>query len=142
MNWLHKIICEFEFCFIVYISLSAWSQNIDSWVYLVIQRQFNCIPSFLSLLDNIKSNGSILKDNTILGWITTEPSYEKKLLLSVSSTLVLGGAIDITEAFILIFGVGPILSTMGANSVSALEILSTLCLTICSIVWNDLTFLV
>ena len=55
-----------DFFFIVYISLLAWSQNLDSWVYLVIQRHFNCIPSFLSLLDSIKSNGITLKANTIL----------------------------------------------------------------------------
>lgn len=46
---------------------------------------------------------------------------EKKLLPSVSSALVLGGAIGIIEAFILILGAGPILSTMGVNSDSPMK---------------------
>lgn len=46
---------------------------------------------------------------------------EKRLLPSVSSALVLGGAIGIIEAFILILGADPILRTMGVNSESPMK---------------------
>ncbi|GLJ22027.1 hypothetical protein SUGI_0412690 [Cryptomeria japonica] len=68
-----------------------------------------------------ESKGNTAKVNMTLGSTVTESSIEKRVLPSVSSALVIGGALGILQAFILILGANPILNIMGVSAESPMQ---------------------
>ncbi|KAH9301977.1 hypothetical protein KI387_013560, partial [Taxus chinensis] len=68
---------------------------------------------------NLKSDTS--RDNTTLDSTITESSIEKRLLPSVSSALVIGGALGILQAILMILGAKPILNIMGVHAESPMR---------------------
>ncbi|KAH9301912.1 hypothetical protein KI387_013495, partial [Taxus chinensis] len=79
------------------------------------------IELLISSTHSLDSNGNTSKANTILSSTITESSVEKRVLPSVSSALVIGGALGILQAFILILGAKPILNIMGVNAESPMQ---------------------
>eukprot|EP01018_Ginkgo_biloba_P032681 Gb_01686 [translate_table: standard] len=77
--------------------------------------------ALISSIDGINMMENASKDNTFLGSTMTELSNEKRLLPSISSALLIGGALGIIEACILILGAKPILNIMGVNSESPMQ---------------------
>ncbi|KAH9301984.1 hypothetical protein KI387_013567, partial [Taxus chinensis] len=70
---------------------------------------------------NLDSKSNASKANLTLDSKITETSVEKRLLPSVSSALVIGGALGILQAFIMVLGAKPTLNIMGVNAESPMQ---------------------
>lgn len=70
---------------------------------------------------SLELKGNTSKVNLILGSTETDSSIEKRILPSVSSALVIGGALGILQALFLILGANAILKIMGVSTESPMQ---------------------